>query len=263
MNEKPRRILGALLGLVVALVYGLVTETINRFALPGLPLYEPSPGIFATVLLYGLGGGLVGLLVAWFDESVSGVVGGALGGALLTSLAAIYAAQQSSHAGGAAFALQFITFLPRAVLFLPVTAVIAWGIGQWKQELVSEDFSVLRLALPLLLLPALALGLGSFSLYGKEARQSLLTTQDLIRTGQQAGSRGELPEPLLHVEGFLENARGPYTLRLTENADELPVQRAAAAANVQEYAVFVVFENGYHFGCAYTHPKMAPFCGAY
>jgi hypothetical protein len=72
-----------------------------------------------------------------------------------------------------------------------------------------------------------------------------------------------LPEALKPVDGFLQGARGAYSLELSDNPDLLPVQRPISDYSVQEYAVFVRFENGYHFGCAFTPPLTSPFCGIY
>jgi hypothetical protein len=263
MNDQSRRILGTSLGLLMGLVYGLVTETINLIALPGLPLYYPSPGLVGIILLYALGGALVGLMVAWQEEATPGVILGAVSGALATSAASILQTSSNGGSAGAAFALLFITFLPRAILFLPVTLLLAWVLNQWKNEMLAANFSTGRLALVTAVIPILALTMGAFSLYPGNARISLRSTQGLVQKGMQATGINSLPAALKPVDGFLENARGPYLLRLSENPDDLPVQRPAVPPNVQEYAVYVVFENGFHFGCAFTPPALEPICSEY
>jgi hypothetical protein len=266
MSDFSRRSLGVVFGMLMGLSYGLVSQTINRIALPDIPLNSPEPGLVGTILLSILAGGLIGLCAAWTEETISGVVLSALAGAILTTAGAVYFARYTaggSESVAGIFVLMVITFLPRAVLFLPVAGLLRWVLNAWKNELRDVRFSTRRLALGLLLLVAAGAGAGTFSLYPQDARYALQKTDDLIQAGMPAQSREDLPEALRPVDGFLQGAQGSYRLSLSENPDLLPVQRPIAAYGVQEYAVFVVFENQFRFGCAFTPPNPEPACGEY
>ena len=266
MSDSPRRILGAVLGLVLGLSYGLASQLVNLIALPGVPLYHPAPGLVGTILLIILAGGLIGLLIAWPEEPFPGVLMGALAGAILSTIASIASVNEITPNAEKAigfYTILFITFLPRAILFLPAAGLLRWVIGIWQNELQSVKFSVPKLAAGVLVLAVVALGAGLLSLYPQEWRRSLEVTNQLIQAGQRVTDASGLPDPLKKVDGFLQGAQGPYTLTLSDNPDILPVQRPMAAPSVTEYAVLVNYKNGYHFGCAFTPPHPDPACGVY
>ena len=56
MLNPVRIILGVLLGLA----YGLVSQLINRVALPGIPLHQPPLGAFGNIVASAAVGGLLG-----------------------------------------------------------------------------------------------------------------------------------------------------------------------------------------------------------
>jgi hypothetical protein len=266
MSDQSRRVLGAIFGLLMGLVYGLVSENINQLALPGVPLYNPGPGPAVTVLVVAMAGALLGLLAAWPDAASPGSILGALGGAIISTLASWYTLSTETadmtRAIGA-YSVLFISFLPRAFLFAPVAWLMRRVVGVWESELADVRFSIGKMALSLGLLLALAVGAGWSSLYPKDARYALSRTNELIQSGRQVSSKSQLPEELKPVDGFVEGAHGRYTLLLGDDPDVLPIQRPVSSYTVQEYAVFVNFESGFRFGCAYTppHPELA--CGEY
>jgi hypothetical protein len=263
MNDTTRRILGLILGLLVGLAYGLVSQLINPLFLPGIPLYHPGLGVAASIVMSCLIGGLVGVLTAWPEEALPGVLLGSLVGALVTMIISI-----SGNRGGTdyflgLFVLLVMTFFPRAFVFLPLAALTRWALGVWANEFQSVSFSIGKLVLSFTIPILLACVLGYFSLYTAPERQVLLRTQQLIQAGMQVNDRDSLPEPLKKVDGFLPNAHGAYTLELSDNPDLLPVQRPISNTGEQEYAVFVRFENGFRFGCAFTPNYADPACGIY
>lgn len=266
MSDSSRRLLGAIFGLVIGLSYGLVAENINRIALRGIPVYNPGPGPAAAVILIALGGCLLGLLAAWTDEIYPGIIAAALAGALLTSLAAwsaIRAESSDPQRTIGAYSVLFISFFPRAFLFAPLAWLLRRLLAFWETELADVRFSVPKLALSLGLFIVLAAGAGLLTLYPKDARYALAKTDELIRAGRQVTSASQLPEELKPVDGFLQGAHGRYTLLLGDDPDVLPIQRPMSSYMVQEYAVFVNFESGFRFGCAFTPPIPQPACGEY
>jgi hypothetical protein len=242
----------------------LISQTINRIALPGIPLFQEGFSPLGAVLLTVLGGGLLGLLAAWPDEVIPGVISGALAAAAVSTLSTIMVVRASTVAVermAGALAVLFITFLPRAFIFAPIAWLLRWIVGIWENEVVRETLSFRKMALsavPLLVLPIV---FGALSLYPQDARYALKTTHEIVQAGMEADNYDQLPGVLRPVDGFTQRAQGPYTLLLGYDPDILPVQRPMTSYTVQEYAVFVNFSNGFRFGCAYTPPHPEPACG--
>lgn len=263
MNDRSRRVLGLVVGLLIGLAYGLVSQLINPLFLPGIPLFHPGSSLATDILFTGLVGGLIGLIAAWHDEAIPGVLLGSLAGALISTLFSLVGSNPNVDYFLGLFVLLIMTFFPRAAVFLPLAALTRWTLHVWAEEFQSVSFSIIKLLLSLLLPVALAGALGAFSLYPSQGRQALQATHQLVQTGMQTTTEEGLPEPLKKVDGFLQNARGAYTLELSDDPDILPVQRPSLTTGEQEYAVFVRFENGYRFGCAFTPNYPQPVCGIY
>jgi hypothetical protein len=263
MNEKSRRILGTIIGMAMGLAYSLVAQNINGLILPGIPLYEAPPGKFNTILITILIGGLMGLIAAWPDDALPGILLSAVVGTTATSLLNIYLTEEGSLQITGALIVFVMTFLPRAVLFLPLAALTRWVIGEWSRELKDANFSITRMALSLLLVVVLAGAAGVLSLYARQERQVLEKTYRLIQEGKQASSLEGLPEELKPVDGFIQNSGGAYTLHLSTDPDQLPITRPEVAYNETEYAVIVTYENGFRFGCVFTPPGLVAICRAY
>jgi hypothetical protein len=266
MSHTSRRVLGAVIGLLTGLLYGVISQTINQIALPGIPFYQEGLGTLATILLTAFGGGVLGLLAAWPEESIQGVITGALVAAAISTLGTVINVRASTVAAErlvGVYAVLFITFLPRAFVYAPVAWLIRRAVGIWENEVVRETLSFRKMALSLVPLLILAVVFGALELYPKDARYALKTTDELVQAGMKANGADELPSTLRKVDGFLQQAQGPYTLLLGDDPDVLPVQRPMTSYTVQEYAVFVNFENGFRFGCAYTPPHPEPSCGNY
>ncbi len=247
----------------MGLAYSLVALNINQLALPAIPLYQPPPGRWITFLATVILGGLLGLIAAWPEDAIPGVLFSALAGILLTSLFNIFLGESGTGTVAGALIVLFLTFLPRAMLFLPLAAITRWLLGFWAEELRDINFSVKKIALSLLGVLLLASLTGVLSLYPRQARASLIKTNELVQLGLQASNPESLPQELKPLFGFIEAATGPYTLRLSDNPDALPITRPIAAYNETEYAVLVRFENGYRFACVFSPPDPRAYCGNY
>ena len=85
-EQRYRRAAGACIGMMFGFAYALVSQLVNRLALPGIPLYQPPLGPFGNILLGLLAGAGLGLLCAWPASAAKGIL---LGGA--AAAAAIFA----------------------------------------------------------------------------------------------------------------------------------------------------------------------------
>lgn len=263
MNDNSRRIIGLICGLLMGLAYGLISIYINPLFLPEIPLALPDIGRFASLMLTIMSSGLLGLLAAWPEDALPGILLSSLVGALVSTFFSMRGLTGGFEVYSGLFILALITFFPRAFVFLPLAALTRWLLNFWGNELQDRSFSVPKLALSLLGLVLIAGITGMLSLYSRDGRQVLRTTNEMIVNGMQVQDSTSLPEALTPVDGFLQAASGPYTLRLSNNPDILPVQRPMTAYFEEEYAVIVRFENGFRFGCAFTPPYDVPYCRNY
>lgn len=256
MQLNSQRRLGLILGLVLGLGFSLTSNLINQFFLPNLPLFAPWPGPVGVILLTTLLFGLLGLIAAWPEESLPGIIAAALVGSVVSSIWIII--NQSSNRTGALIALFFV-FLPRVFFYVPFGWLIRWLITRLE---ISEYKHVApaRRVFTVVIAFVLAVLAGTFSRYPPEVRQSLVRMEDLLQEGMQASSRDELPRPLQSVEGFVANANGPYTYMIGPDPDVLPVQRPVVDYGELEPFVIIRFENGYRFGCVFSPPYIVPAC---
>lgn len=263
MNNQSRRILGALIGSGIGLAYGLVVQSVNLIALPGLPIYQPPPGRLSSIVLTLILGGVLGFIAAWPEDAVPGTLYSSLAGVVIVSVYGLVTDGGGSEAFIGGLLVLFLTFLPRAFLFLPLAIMVRWILSIWQNELQTVEFSVRRMTLSLLVVLFLAAAGGLLSLYPRQARHALRTMEDLVQLGMQSASEDSLPDALKPVDGFFKSARGSYVLEVSDNPDEFPIARLPTAYNETVYAVLARFENGFHFACVFIPDAPRPACGNY
>ena len=256
MHLNSQRRLGLILGLVLGLGFSLTSNLINQFFLPNIPLFVPWPGTVGVILLTTVMFGLLGLIAAWPEESLPGIIVAALVGSLVSSIWSIVT--QSSNRTGALIALFFV-FLPRVFFYVPFSWLIRWLISRLEVSAYKQVVPARRL-LTVVMAFVLAVLSGTFSRYPQEVRQSLVRMEDLLQEGMQASSRDALPRPLQSVEGFIATADGPYTFTLGSDPDALPVQRPVVEFGEIEPFIIIRFENGFRFGCVFSPPYVVPAC---
>ena len=256
MQLNAQRRLGLILGLALGLGFSLSSNLINRFLLPDIPLFVPWPGTAGVILLSTLMFGALGLIAAWTEESLPGIIASALVGSLVSSIWIII--NEASNRTGALIAL-FLVFLPRVFFYLPFSWLVRWLISRLETS-TYRTVPPARRWLTVLMAFLLAVIAGTFSRYPEEVRQSLVRMDDLVQSGMQASSREELPKPLQSVEGFVANANGPYTFTIGSDPDVLPVQRPVVEYGALEPFIIIRFENGFRFGCVFSPPYVVPAC---
>jgi hypothetical protein len=248
-----------MIGLVFGLPYAVISEFINSWMLPGIPLFELPLGRIATVVLTTVFMVILGLIIAWDEESFWGVLGGSMFIVLLSSVQAYINSGVSE--GVTSFFLFLFTFLPRLVIYLPLSFFFRWVLGNFDRAASISSGRKGSPFLALVVLVALAVIGGRFSILAPEARQALQDGNALVLEGMSAIENGtDLPEPLITVDGFSIYAKGPYTLEWSSDVDNLPVTRPLPQFGVTESLIIFHFENEYLFGCAYTPPSRVPKC---
>jgi hypothetical protein len=255
MEDTVRRRSGFMLGFILGLAYGAVANLINRIYLPGIPLYVPPPGTFGLILLTAFMFGLLGLLSAWTEESVPGILLSALAGSVLSSAWIIF---NESNRATALIAL-LIVFLPRVFFYLPLSLAVRGILSQFEPSPYHVTPPVRKVA-PVVISILVAMLMGVFSLKNWETRQSLTKMNELVQAGMQAKNRDELPRSLQPVRGFTTYARGEYVFDIGPDPDVLPVQRPIVEFGAIEPFIIVIFENGFRFGCVFSPPYEVPAC---
>ena len=180
-EQRYRRAAGALIGMMFGFGYTLVSQLINRLALPGIPLYQPPLGPVGNILLGLLAGAGLGLLCAWPASAAKGIL---LGGA--AAAAAVFAFTLLRMGAGAASTLVgLVLSAPMAWVSVLGMAVVRWLVDRQVEARRESAPLLRRLRLPLILTGVLALA-AAFVLFSADARLELRRTHDMIQAGLAA-----------------------------------------------------------------------------
>ena len=259
-EQRYRRAAGALIGMMFGFGYALVSQLINRLALPGIPLYQPPLGPVGNIVLGMLAGAGLGLLCAWPASACQGhLVGGA------AAAAAVFAFTLLRMGADAASTLVgLVLSAPMAWVSVLGMAVVRWLVDRQVEARRESAPLLRRLRLPLILTGVLALA-AAFVLFSADARLELRRTHDMIQV--RAGCPrmpASLPAPLQapSVTGF-PAGRSRYTLEWTNVELDRFIELRPAASYDKQAAVIARFKNGLMLVCIYTAPKATPSCGSY
>ena len=257
MNDQSRRMYGFFLGIAFGLPYALISQYINVWMLPGIPLFELPIGRVASVILTALAMGMTGLIVGWSEESFWGLMGSSLFLVLASSMQAYLNSGSSQTV--TFFFLSLFTFLPRLIIYLPLAIAFRWMLGVLEGN--ARDSGLVRLLKVSVVILVLAIIGGRFSMLVPEAREALEDMNTLVLEGMSAAeNKDDLPSALIPVDGFPTYATGSYTLEWSSDVDGLPVTRSVAGYGITESLILIRFESGYQFGCAFTPPSHVPKC---
>ena len=258
-EQRYRRAVGALIGMMFGFAYALVSQLINRLALPGIPLYRPPLGPVGNILLGLLAGAGLGLLCAWPASAAKGIL---LGGAA-AALAVFAFTLLRMGAGAASTLVGLLLSAPMAWVSVLGMAIVRWLVDRQVEARRESAPLLQRLRLPLILTGVLALAAASV-LYSADARLELRRTNDMVLAGLRAQDATMLPAPLQapSVRNF-PAGRSPYTLEWTNVELDRFIELRPAASYDKQSAVIGRFRNGLMLVCIYTAPKAAPSCGTY
>jgi len=259
-EQRYRRVSGAILGLMFGFAYALVSQLVNRLALPGIPLYQPPLGWFGNILLGMLAGAALGLLCAWPASPAKGIF---LGGA--AAAVAIFVTTLLRMGAGAAPTLIGLIFsVPMAWVSVLGMAVVRWLVDRQVEARRESAPLLRRLRLPLILTAVMGL-LALFALRNADARLELRRMNDMIQAGLRATDSTSLPAPLRtpSIEDFPAGTRAGYTLEWTNVDLDRFIELRPAANYDRQAAVIARFRDGPLLACIYTAPKAEPSCGTY
>jgi len=255
---RYRRVAGLLLGALLGAVFGVVSQYINRLALPGVPLYQPPWGPLGNSLLAALTGAGLGVIAAWPASGVHGTAIASAVSAVIIVGGSLIQARPTGEAAAAAVALTGVMIvLPFWGLLVPLLAALRWGAGQQEEDYRDRRPAAIRLrsVAMLVLLVGLAAAL---ALYPAERRVMLRATHDLL----QAVRQGSLPDSLRTPAAGPVSAHlaQPYTLAWErEDIERYRIPRPGR--NFDLHAVVVArFADGWNLVCLYVVADEPPIC---
>jgi hypothetical protein len=256
-----RRTFGLLLGALLGLTFGLVSQGSNRLILPGVPLYQPPFGPVGNAAVATLIGAALGGVTAWPAGSLRGTfTASGLAAALIVIVN--FAAARITERGRAGVAVAAVFFmLPLVGLLVPLLCVFRWIVNRELAAASDLASTWYRVRGPLALVIVLGAA-GAMTLYPAEARHELAVMHALVRAGRNAAAMADLPPPLQTVEAadFLAQMQEPYTLEWTrENLNRFRIPRPGR--NFDSHAVVVArFANGWRLACLFVSPGELPEC---
>ena len=263
--DDVRRIAGLLFGAGLGLEYGLVSQFVNAFLLPGIDLYQPPLGPALNVVLIVCVVTVIVLVSAWPAEPAHGIFFGSAIGAVLIQINTLTSGAPQPQEVLAKIVLTLLIFLPlTAMAALPV-GLLRWAISKQAAYHGSDARLWERVRLPLVLTAA-TFGLGLISMTPEDGRAMLARTHNLIQTGLQAANDSELP-PALRTKGmtgFLQQAEDRYTLMWERNdLNRFQIPRPTLIDDWKHSVVLARFDNGWRLACLYLSVEAEPICRPY
>lgn len=253
-----------ILGAVVGLIFGSVSQGVNPLLLPGIPLYQPPLGMAGNIALLTVLGAVLGLICAWTDSSIPGVLLSAALAAGLLLIANTFTNQLSSMMAAA-------NAIASLLLWLPFTAIAAAGTGLMRiavnnlTDYRSESVLQPRRWGMLVIVLAAAAGLGYTLVLSPPAQTVLIRTHEMLQQGLTAENAADLPAPLTGsgMDDFKGSASPGYTLKWEDkNLIRYAIPRSAGP----EYLMSVVevrFDNGWNLACLYPSSEGEPRCHSF
>lgn len=261
-----RRWFGLFFGAIIGFVCLLVSQTVNHLVLPTIPLYQPPFGMWGNIALGTLLGMLLGLLTAWSDTGVRGVIWSSLLGALAVTIPLLLTSSQSMHTQIIKITAVLIIFIPTAALLAPALMLLRWEITREEDAFREQRNGLLttplaRLALPASMLVVAAL-LGLTVLYNDLAQSAMPRMQAILQQGQVAPDAASLPAVLRppNVESFSAHAQQPYALEWDKDDDNRYAIPRPATNTFDQSIVIAHFADGYRLVCLFYDTTSDPEC---
>jgi hypothetical protein len=245
-----RRVLGAIFGGWIGLIYALGTYFLNRLAVPGIPLGEPMGGL--ALFLFGnvFGIAVMGMAAAWPTNSFGGAAIGGLIGATTLFITSYFQNFQSYESVVASLFITALTFLPLAALLIPVAWLLRFAVEALYNENRVPFFK--RPIWRPMAITVLAVAIATFSMYDAEVRKAFVTTQKIMEAGMQASSQERLPANLRFAYHFHERAQGRWVLEYTDRAELYTEQHPASYREMSDFLILAKFDSGYVAGCYFA-----------
>jgi len=261
-QEHARRRTGVLMGVLLGLAYGSVSQFINPITMSGIQLHQPPAGAAGNMLLSSLMGGVFGALACFPASSAKGII---LGG--IAALAGIFSYMIVRLGGlglGGVLISSVLLSAPMAWLTVPVIALLRWTTERQVSGQRDGAPLLVRARMPVVLLLIMTF-LASFELLPAQARDTLRRADALIRQGLRASSASQLPSPLEgpNMTAFPPGRTTAYALEWTQHDLDRFMELRPPSNFDQHTAVIAHFKDGTLLVCLYPTPKQDPNCANY
>ena len=247
ISPLERRLMGALFGVLLGGLYALVAGTIDVMLFRDLPLGLNWRAVLLSVLTTGVAGLALGVIVAWSQDTLKGIVIGAL----VIAGSGVVKAFIAPAADTAVIAIVLIyTFLPFVALSLPIAIVLRLFVNRYEHNLQKQGSSRLK-AQSLLLVGAVALAAfaGSWSQMTPSSVEAVRKVNRVVQTTLASPTDKALPLALRSIPDFRSRAGSTYVMD----------QRKSISA-VDGVDVQVNFDNGYVISCIVDNQTLAVSC---
>ena len=247
LNAKARTILGALLGVVLGVLYAFFAGTIDVLIMRDVPLRVDWSAVIVSVVTTGFGCAVLGGITCVSANPFKGV---ALG-ALVMIVFNIVQSFLQPHINAVSLTLILLYLaLPLFVLILPLTIILRLALHFYERTL-EEDGVRRRMAQArlLIILAAFAAFAGSWAQMPPEVRESVRRVDSIVREALSADGSTSLPLSLRDVTNFRERAGKTF---------QLDQQKSVYSAGGTD--VHVYFETGLVMTCIVDNVSHSVFC---
>lgn len=263
--ERQRRRTGILLGAALGLSYGLMSQFVNRLALPGVPLYQPPLGPLGNSVLNALAGAALGFLTSQPRSAAIGIFLGSAASAAAIMLNALLRLEGLLNLSSAVIT-GLVLSAPIAWFTVPVTALLRWAVERRVEALRDQASLLTRLRAPIALALVMA-ALAAFELLPGPARDQLSRTHALLQSGLAVtrNNATALPGPLRGpwMGEFPPTGSRSYTLEWTQTDLDRFIELRPPSSYDQHAAVIAHFTHNATVVCLYPTPGSEPNCGTY
>ncbi len=261
MNNRLKDIIfGILFGAWLGLVYSYVTMAFNWLLMPGIPLSVPNGGSLAGYLsFYALVGAGMGFIVSlpaspWLGIGLSGLVA-----SFAISISTLFGSEFSAETVFRAGFAFIYTFLPMAVILMPIGWLIRAGVNAQHPDPDRPELWARRYLIPAVIM-LVVVAVGSLSIHDSDERYGFRVVNNLILEAKQASDPSQLPVPLQSVQGYLEGAKGPYGLSVSTDLENF-MGPQPVGDQLEVFLVVVEFDTGLRFACVFQgHETVVPAC---
>ncbi len=261
MNQRRQDLInGVLFGAWLGVVYSFGTMVMNWIFLPGISI-KPQQGdtLFGYFLLYAFVGGILGFISALPESPWLGV---ALGGVCSSFLISISALFTSDFSPETVFRLVFgflYTFLPMAVLLMPIAWLIRTGVNAQHPDPDHPELWARRYLIPGVL-SIVVIGIGLLASYDSNQREGIRIVQQLITESAGISSVEQLPKPLQSVKGYIEGRQESYQFDISDDLENF-MGPQPVGGQLGQFLVVVEFPNGLRFACIFqAGVTVTPYC---
>jgi hypothetical protein len=261
MNQHSKDVLfGILFGAWLGGIYSFSTMAFNMISLPGIPL-KPVHGnnIFEFLGYYCFIGAVLGLISSLPHNPWLGMVAGGASSSFILSISILFTSSLTAETVFRTLFAFVYTFLPMSVILMPAAGLIRIGVNAQHPDPDRPELWARRYLWPFLV-TVVTLVVGSFALYSADQRAGFRQVNTLIVENRGVSSVDALPKSLQTVQGYIDGAKGPYALSLSDRLEDF-MGPQPVGDQLSQYLIVADFETGLRFACIFQPGvTVVPYC---